>query len=38
MTDPILSEINIFSFTFAPKGWALCAGQVLPINQNQALF
>jgi microcystin-dependent protein len=33
-----LSEIRIFSFVFAPKGWALCNGQLLPINQNQALF
>jgi len=36
--DPFLSEIRIFSFNFAPKGWALCNGQLLPINQNQALF
>jgi microcystin-dependent protein len=35
---PFLSEIKIFSFFFAPKGWALCNGQLLPINQNQALF
>jgi microcystin-dependent protein len=33
-----LSEIRIMSFEFAPKGWALCNGQLLPINQNQALF
>jgi microcystin-dependent protein len=33
-----MSEIRIFSFGFAPKGWALCNGQLLPINQNQALF
>ena len=38
MASPFLSEIRIFSFGFAPKGWALCNGQVLPINQNQALF
>src|SRR4030095_466402 len=38
MAEPFLSEIRIFSFTFAPKGWALCNGQLLPINQNQALF
>src|SRR2546430_8075187 len=38
MAGPILSEIIIFSFGFAPKGWALCNGQLLPINQNQALF
>jgi microcystin-dependent protein len=36
--EPFLSEIRIFSFNFAPKGWALCNGQLLPINQNQALF
>jgi microcystin-dependent protein len=33
-----MSEIRIFSFNFAPKGWAMCNGQLLPINQNQALF
>jgi len=33
-----LSEVRIMSFVFAPKGWALCNGQLLPINQNQALF
>src|SRR5438045_9505552 len=38
MADPVLSEIRIMSFGFAPKGWALCNGQLLPINQNQALF
>lgn len=38
MAEPFLSEIRIMSFTFAPKGWALCNGQLLPINQNQALF
>jgi microcystin-dependent protein len=38
MADPFLSEIKIMSFPFAPKGWALCNGQMLPINQNQALF
>ena len=38
MSEPFLSEIKVFSFGFAPKGWALCNGQVLPINQNQALF
>jgi microcystin-dependent protein len=38
MSDPFLSEIRIVSFNFAPKGWALCNGQILPINQNQALF
>ena len=38
MAEPFLSEIRIMSFTFAPKGWAMCNGQLLPINQNQALF
>ncbi len=38
MAEPFLSEIRLFTFTFAPKGWALCNGQLLPINQNQALF
>lgn len=38
MAEPFLGEIRIFSFVFAPKGWALCNGQLLPINQNQALF
>lgn len=38
MAEPFLSEIRIFSFGFAPKGWTLCNGQLLPINQNQALF
>lgn len=38
MPEPFLSEIRIFSFNFPPKGWALCNGQLLPINQNQALF
>ena len=38
MAEPFLAEIRIMSFAFAPKGWALCNGQVLPINQNQALF
>lgn len=38
MAEPFLSEIRIVSFVFAPKGWALCNGQLLPINQNQALF
>jgi microcystin-dependent protein len=38
MGTPFLSEIKIISFGFAPKGWALCDGQLLPINQNQALF
>jgi microcystin-dependent protein len=38
MAEPFLSEIRLMSFEFAPKGWALCNGQLLPINQNQALF
>ena len=38
MAEPFLSELRLFSFSFAPKGWALCNGQLLPINQNQALF
>ncbi|WP_111656950.1 phage tail protein [Isoalcanivorax indicus] len=38
MSEPYLGQISVFSFNFAPKGWALCNGQLLPINQNQALF
>jgi microcystin-dependent protein len=38
MAEPFLSEIRIMSFAFPPKGWALCNGQLLPINQNQPLF
>lgn len=38
MAEPFLSEIRMMSFNFPPKGWALCNGQILPINQNQALF
>lgn len=38
MAEPFLSEIRMFSFVFAPRGWGLCNGQLLPINQNQALF
>ena len=38
MAEPFLSELRLMSFNFAPKGWAMCNGQVLPINQNQALF
>lgn len=38
MAEPFLSEIRMMSFSFPPKGWALCNGQLLPINQNQALF
>jgi microcystin-dependent protein len=36
--DPFVAEIRIFPFNFAPKGWAFCNGQVLPISQNTALF
>jgi microcystin-dependent protein len=38
MAEPFLSEIRMMSFNFPPKGWAFCNGQLLPINQNQALF
>jgi microcystin-dependent protein len=38
MSTPFLSEIRVFSFQFPPKGWALCNGQTLAINQNQVLF
>src|SRR5204863_5108519 len=38
MAEPFLSEVRIMSFVFPPKGWALCNGQLLPINQNQSLF
>jgi microcystin-dependent protein len=38
MAEPFLGEIRVFSFNFAPRGWAMCNGQTLPINQNQALF
>ena len=38
MAEPFLSEIRIMSFGYAPRGWAQCNGQLLPINQNQALF
>lgn len=38
MAEPFLSEIRMMSFEFPPRGWALCNGQLLPINQNQALF
>src|SRR6478736_6177865 len=38
MSDPFIGEIKIVSFNFPPKGWAFCNGQLLPINQNQALF
>jgi len=38
MPTPFLGELKILSFNFAPQGWAMCNGQLLPINQNQALF
>jgi microcystin-dependent protein len=38
MATPYLGQIEAFAFGFAPKGWAICAGQLLPINQYQALF
>jgi microcystin-dependent protein len=38
MSDPYIGEIKVISFNFPPKGWAFCNGQLLPINQNQALF
>jgi len=38
MAEPFIGEIKIVSFNYAPKGWAACNGQLLPINQNQALF
>jgi microcystin-dependent protein len=37
MSEAFISEIRMMSFNFPPKGWALCNGQLLPINQNQAL-
>jgi microcystin-dependent protein len=38
MADPFVAEIRIFPFNFAPKGWAFCSGQLMPISQNTALF
>jgi microcystin-dependent protein len=38
MAEPFIGELRAFSFDFAPRGWAQCGGQLLPINQNQALF
>ena len=38
MSEPFLTEIKLVSFNFPPKGWALCNGQFMPINQNQAMF
>jgi microcystin-dependent protein len=38
MADPFVAEIRVFPFNFAPKGWAMCNGQLLPLSQNTALF
>ncbi len=38
MSEPFLAEIRIVGFNFAPRGWALCDGEILPINQNQSLY
>lgn len=38
MSEPFLGEIRLFGFNFAPRGWAMCDGQILPINQNQSLY
>ena len=38
MADPFVAEVRIFPFNFAPKGWAFCQGQLLPLSQNTALF
>jgi len=38
MAEPFLAEIRLFSFGYAPKGWALCNGATLPVQQNQALY
>jgi microcystin-dependent protein len=38
MTDPFVAEVRLFGFNFAPRGWAMCNGQLLPISQNTALF
>jgi len=38
MSEPFIGEVKIISWNFPPKGWAFCNGQLLPINQNQALF
>lgn len=38
MSEPFLAEIRIVGFNFAPRGWAFCDGQILPINQNQSLY
>jgi len=38
MSEPFLAEVRIVAFNFAPRGWAFCDGQILPINQNQSLY
>ena len=38
MSNPFVAEIRIFPYNFAPRGWAFCAGQLMPISQNTALF
>ena len=38
MSEPFLAEVKIVAFNFAPRGWAFCDGQILPINQNQSLY
>ena len=38
MAEPFLAEVRIVGFNFAPRGWAFCDGQILPINQNQSLY
>ena len=38
MSEPFLAEVKIVGFNFAPRGWAFCDGQILPINQNQSLY
>lgn len=38
MSEPFLAEVRIVGFNFAPRGWAMCDGQILPINQNQSLY
>ena len=38
MSEPFLAEVRIVGFNFAPRNWALCDGQILPINQNQSLY
>jgi microcystin-dependent protein len=38
MSEPFLAEVRMIGFNFAPRGWAFCSGQILPINQNQSLY